>query len=262
MQLGRNLAIPLYEQLASELRRQIKTGKLKPGGALAPETALVAKFKVSRITARKALDLLADEGLIVRRQGKGTFVAPPKIRQDLHTLRGFAEVMAERDGAQVMQVVEFGMVRADTRVARALGVAVGDSVLRINRRHLLSDDPVAFAIIYIPAALGSSFALDEVSTTPIYTLLAQKAHIEIKRATQVIRAIAADVATAKELALPKSAPVMIVERVTYSTEEKPVEFILLTYRGDRHELAMELFRDPKENVFRSRDSVEGSLHES
>ncbi len=262
MQLGRDLAIPLYEQLASELRRQIETGKLKPGGALAPESALVAKFKVSRVTARKALDLLVDDGLIVRRQGKGTFVAPPKIRQDLHTLRGFAEVMAERGRAQVMQVVEFGIVRADTRVARALGVAVGDGVLRINRRHLLSDDPIAFAIIYIPAALGSSFAFDEVSTTPIYTLLAQKAHIEVKRATQVVRAIAADIATAKALGLPKSAPVMMVERVTYSTEEKPVEFILFSYRGDRYELAMELFRDPKQNVFRPIDSVAGLLHES
>jgi GntR family transcriptional regulator len=262
MRIDRDVAVPLYEQLASELRQQIETGKLKPGAALSPESGFVAKFRVSRITVRKALDLLVDDGLIVRRQGKGTFVAQPKIRQDLHTLRGFAEVMAERGRTQVMQVVEFGIVRADTRVARALGVAVGDGVLRINRLHLLSDDPIAFAIIYIPAALGSSFAFDEVSTTPIYTLLAQKAHVEVKRATQVVRAIAADVATAKALALPKSAPVMMVERVTYSTEEKPVEFILFSYRGDRYELAMELFRDPKQNVFRPIDSVAGLLHES
>jgi GntR family transcriptional regulator len=152
-------------------------------------------------------------------------------------------------------------VHADSQVARALDVAIGDSVLRINRRHLLSDEPIAFAIIYIPAAFGSRFTLDDVSTTPIYTLLAQKAHIEIKRATQVVRAIAADKATADALALFKSAPVMMVERVTYSTEEKPVEFIRFFHRGDRYELAIELFRDPKQGVFRPMDSFAGLLHE-
>jgi GntR family transcriptional regulator len=261
LRINRDQAVPLYEQLASELRQQIESGAIKPGGALAPESALVAKFKVSRITARKALDLLVNEGLIVRRQGKGSFVAPPKIRQDLHELRGFAEVMTERGRAQVMQVIEFGMVHADSHVARALGIAIGNNVLRINRRHLLSDEPIAFAIIYIPAAFGSRFTLDDVSTTPIYTLLAQKAHIEIKRATQVVRAISADETTAGALALPKSAPVMMIDRVTYSTEEQPVEFIRFFHRGDRYELAMELFRDPKQGVLRPMDSVAGLLHE-
>jgi GntR family transcriptional regulator len=262
MKIKRDHATPLYEQLADGLRQQIASGKLKPGALLAPESALVAKHQVSRVTARKALDLLVDEGLIVRRQGKGTFIAPPKIQQDLQTLRGFAEVMAERGRDQVMQVIEFGFVNADAQVARALRVPQGERVLRIKRRHLLRDDPIAFALIYVPAALGATFTLDQVAATPIYTLLTQNARVEIKRATQIVRAIAADAPIAKLLALAKAAPVMMVERVTYSTQEKPVEFILFYYRGDRYELAVELFRDPKQNVFRPMDNVAGWLHES
>jgi len=95
-----------------------------------------------------------EEGLIVRRQGKGTFVTGGKIQQDLHTLRGFAELMAERGNEQAMEVIEFGVVGADARVARSLRLEPGASVLRICRRHILQGAPIAYAIIHIPYSLG------------------------------------------------------------------------------------------------------------
>lgn len=262
MKLNRELATPLYEQLADGLREQIAGGKLKPGASIPPESALTARYHVSRVTARQALEVLAGEGLIVRRQGKGTFVAPPKIQQDMHALRGFAEVMAQRGRDQAMQVLEFGIVHADASAARALRLSQGDSVLRIKRRHLFRGDPIAFALIYLPQPYARMVTLDQVTTTPIYTLLARQAHVEIKRATQIVRTQSADATTAQLLALPKSAPVMMVERITYSTQEKPVEYIIFYHRGDRYELAVELYRDPKENVFRPMDNVAGLLPES
>jgi GntR family transcriptional regulator len=262
LKLKRDLATPLYEQLADGLRQQIADGKLKPGAGLPPESALTSNFRVSRITARKALELLVREGLIERRQGKGTFVAPPKIQQDLHTLRGFAEVMASQGREQAMQVLEFGIVSADVTIARALRLPQGESVLRIKRRHLFRNAPIAFALIYIPQPYARMLTLEQVATTPIYTLLTHQAQIEIKRATQIVRTLAADATMAKLLALPKAAPVMMIERITYSTQEKPVEYIVFYHRGDRYELAVELFRDPKENVFRPMDNVAGLLPES
>jgi GntR family transcriptional regulator len=243
VQLKHGAATPLYEQVAEVLRRQIQTSELKPGMAIPPESELTSSFKVSRVTARKALDLLVDEGLIVRRQGKGTFVTSGKIQQDLQTLRGFAELMAERGDEQAMEVIEFGVVEADARVARALRLDHGASVLRIRRRHLLQGAPIAYAIIYVPYGLGRRFTMDEVATIPIYALLEQQAHVHIRRATQVIRAVAADQLTARQIDLPRAAPVMMIERVTYSSEEVPVEYIVFFYRGDRYELAVELFRD-------------------
>ena len=259
MHVKRELAVPLYEQVADELRTRITVGALPAGAPLPSESAVIADFKVSRITARKALDVLLGEGLIVRRQGKGSFVAPPRIQQDLHSLKGFAELMAERGPAQAMQVVEFGVVPADARAAHALRLGAGDPVLRIGRRHDVSDKPVAFAHIYVPARFGSSFSFEEVSATPIYTLLGRKAQVEIKRATQVVRATAADAGTAKLLGVPKSAPVLMIERVTYSGHEEAVEFIVFFYRSDCYELSMELFRDPKENIMRPAHDVSGLL---
>ncbi|MBI5649647.1 MAG: GntR family transcriptional regulator [Chloroflexi bacterium] len=262
LKLKRNLATPLYEQIADRLRQQIANGKLKAGAAIPPESALTTRFQVSRVTTRQALDVLVREGLIVRRQGKGTFVAPPKIQQDLHALRGFAEVMAQQGREQVMQVIEFGIVHADAPIARALRLAKGERVLRVKRRHLFRGDPIAFALIYIPQPFARMLTLDQVATTPIYTLLARHAQVEIKRATQIVRTLAADAATAKLLALPKAAPVMMIERTTYSQQEKPVEYIVFYHRGDRYELAVELYRDPKANVFRPMDNVAGVLPES
>jgi len=255
MEIERDRATPLYEQVADLLRRQIQADGLKPGAPLPPESALIARFKTSRVTTRKALDLLVNEGLVVRRQGKGTFVASPKIQQDLHSLRGFAEVMAARGGEQAMEVVEFGVVGADSRVARWLRLAPGESVLRIKRRHFLQGAPVAYALISIPYGLGRAFTIDEVSTISIYALLEEKTRVEVKRAAQVIRAVAADQHTAELLALPRAAPVMMTERVTYSADEIPIEYILLFHRGDRYELAVELFRDRAMDVFRPTDCV-------
>jgi GntR family transcriptional regulator len=248
VQLKHGTVTTLYEQMAEVLRRQIRVGDLKPGTAVPPESELTASFRVSRVTARRALDLLVEEGLIVRRQGKGTFVTSGKIQQDLHTLRGFAELMAERGDEQAMEVIEFGVVSADTRAARSLHLDQGASVLRIRRRHLLQGAPIAYAIIYVPYDLGRRFAADEVSTVPIYTLLEERAQVRIKRATQVIRAVAADELTARQIDLPRAAPVMMIERVTYSAEDVPVEYIVFFYRGDRYELAVELFRAPAQNA--------------
>lgn len=113
MKIEHDSATPLYQQLAHILRDQIGTGKIKPGAALPPESRLVQKFQVSRVTARQALDLLAAEGLIVRKQGKGTYVCPPKIQQDMNSLRGFAELMVARGAEQVMQVLAFETIPAE-----------------------------------------------------------------------------------------------------------------------------------------------------
>ncbi len=152
--MERECATPLYQQLATSLRQQIERGRLKPGAALPPESELTRKYRVSRITARKALELIAGEGLIVRKQGKGTFVCPPKIQQDLQSLQGFAELMARRGQDQAMQVIAFERVPADPIVAQALRVPDGQNVLRIKRRHILKGSPVALAVIYLPEPLA------------------------------------------------------------------------------------------------------------
>lgn len=255
MKIERHSTIPLYQQLASVLRQQIDAGQLMPGAALPPESSLTRKYRVSRITARQALDLLVEEGLIVRKQGKGTYVCPPKIQQNLESLEAFAELMAKRGAEQAMRVLEFGPVAAQTPVTSALNVAPSDRVWRIKRCHLLRNTPIAYAVIYLPDNLGRVFDLVQICTTPIYTLLTQNAHVKIKRATQIVRALGADSDTAAILKLPRGAPVMMIERTTFAEDETPVEYILFFHRGDSYELTVELHRNPKKNILRPVDEL-------
>ncbi len=149
-----------------------------------------------------------------------------------------------------MQVLGFERVPANALVAKALGISTGDTVLRIKRRHFWEASPVAIAVIYLPEPLGQHITPSQVTTTPIYTLLTDEAHVDICRATQVVRALNADAETALLLAVPTGAPLMMVERVTYSTTGMPLEFIQFYHRGDSYELSIELHRDPAKNSYR------------
>ena len=250
MEMERDSLTPLYSQLAAALRRQIETGDFEPGRAIPAESELVRRYHVSRITVRKALDVLVDEGLIVRQQGKGTFVRPSLLEESLTSLQGFAELMVSTHPEQVMEVPVFEFVRAPEAVAAALKLDVEDYVLHIERRHILEGVPIAYATIFLPASLGRALTVDDVCTTPIYTLIKERADLAIKRATQTIRAVSANETMAAALDVPPGAPLLSVHRTTYSMDETPIEYIKLLYRGDRHELALELYRNASENLLR------------
>ncbi len=244
MGISRSSHVPLYKQLYHILRSQIELGELKTGDAIPTEKELTRQYAVSRVTTRKALQMLVDEGLIVRQPGKGSYVHTTRIEEDQSSLQGFAELMVARHPEQVMEVQRFEIIPAAEEVARELELAEGDRVLRIQRRHMIEAQPVAYAVIYLPFALGKLLTPEEVSTTPVYTLLTRKAGVIIKSATQRIRAIAADHWITDVLGIPIGAPVLMVRRVTYSVQEQPLEYIRLYYPGDRHELVMNLHRTP------------------
>lgn len=243
MQVQRTSLDPMYRQIADILRRRIEEGQLGPGMAIPPESELIRTLDVSRVTVRQAIDLLVSEALVVRKQGKGTFVCPPRIREDLRSLHGLAELLAARGAEQSMEVVAFGWVAAPSRVAEALGLPAGTQVLRIKRRHWLQGVPVAIAEIYLDQAFGERIERAELASTPIYALLEQRCQVRIKRAGEVIRAEAADRDTALLLAVPRGLPVLAVCRTTYSAEERPVEYIEFRHRHDSYEIAVELQRD-------------------
>lgn len=250
MKMERDSLTPLYSQLAALLRRQIETGDFEPGRAIPAESELVRRYQVSRVTVRKALDVLVDEGLIVRQQGKGTFVRPSLLEESLTSLQGFAELMVSTHPEQVMEAPVFEFIPAPEAVAAALALDADAYVLHIERRHILEGVPIAYATIFLPANLGRALTVDDVCTTPIYTLIKERTGLSIKRAAQTIRAVSANEEMAAVLDVPPGAPLLSVHRTTYSTEETPVETIKLLYRGDRHELALELYRTASENLLR------------
>lgn len=248
MNINRNSQTPLYQQLAQAIRRCIETGEFRRGDAIPAESELMRDHRVSRVTVRKALDLLVADGLLVRRQGKGTFVRSPLVEERLASLQGFAELMVSVHPRQVMEVLAFEFRQAPDPVRAALALSPGSPVLRIVRRHILAGIPIACATIFLPASIGRLFSADEVSATPIYSLIQEKSGASIKRATQTIRATGADADAARCLQVTEGAPLLSIRRITYSMEEKPLEYIELRYRGDRHELTIDLYRNPIENL--------------
>lgn len=244
MKVRRDSLDPLYRQIAETLRTSILQGRLAPGTAIPPESELIRTLKVSRVTVRQAIDLLVSEGLVARKQGKGTFVCPPKIRENLRSLQGLAELLAARGGEQSMKVVSHSFVPADERLAQMLAVPIGSEVLEIKRLHCVKGVPVALAHIYLGKEFGSQIREEEVSSTPIYSLLKDKFHVMVKRATETLRATAANRDTSMLLGIPRGMPLLMVDRVTYSTEEHPVEFIVFFHRHDTYEVTVELHRDP------------------
>ncbi len=242
MAVNRDSPIPLYQQLYNILRSQIEFGQLKAGDSLPTEEKLTAAYSISRVTARKALQQLADEGLLVRKPGKGTFVNIPKTEESMRTLRGFAELMIDQHPDQVMDVNAFQIAPAAASVAEILALNPGEAVLAIKRRHLVRRRPVALAQIYLPYTLGKLLTPDDVATRSIYDLLAAKADVIIKRAVQRISATGAGPDNAGLLSVPLGAPLLQVKRVTYDLDERPVEYIELYYPGGQHEMVMELYR--------------------
>ena len=192
MTMRRDSPIPLYQQLYNLLRKQIEMGEYHTHDVLPTEEQLAEMHGLSRVTVRKALQLLVDDHLIMRQAGKGTFVYPRKIEENLQTLQGFAEMMTTAYPTQVMESLSFETLQASGRLASLLELDHSERVLQIKRRHTVDDVPVAYAVIYLPYEIGRIVSPEEVETTPIYALLTSKAGITLKRATQRITAIAAD----------------------------------------------------------------------
>jgi GntR family transcriptional regulator len=243
LELDRQSPTPLYQQLYSLLRSRIEQGELNAGDAIPSEKQLMATYGLSRVTTRRALQLLADESLIIRQPGKGSFVTVKRLQENLSSLRGFAEMIRDRYPDHVMEVQSFEATLVDSVIQQILKLKADEQILTIKRRHMLDDLPLAYVNIFLPYEIGSLLNVKEVSNTPIYTLLMQKLGVMIKTARQTISAVAATTDIAAQLEVPENAPVLMVKRVTYSEDDIPLEYIELYYPGERHELVMDLHRD-------------------
>lgn len=234
---------PLYRQLYSLLRARIRDGEYQPDDALPTEGELAATYSLSRVTVRSALKLLANERLVVRQPGKGTFVTPePVLEENVLSLRGFAELLLANPD-QVMEVLSMEALPASAAIADQLALAPGDTVLRVRRRHSVRGSHVALAVLYLPYWFGKLLTPADIETSPIYTLIATHTQEKIARATQRIRAAAADPGVAAALAVEPGSPLLLVRRTTYAESGVPLEYIELHHVGDRHELVLELKRD-------------------
>ena len=232
---------PLYQQIKDLLTRSLSVGEWKPGEALPSEPELAQRFQVSQGTVRKALDALTAEGVLVRRQGKGTFVATHAEAQVQYR---FLRLMPDHGPRQAMQrrFLELKRLRAGADIARALDLKSGDGVLQLRRLLLAGDTPVVLDDIWLPARLFKGLTAERLSAYrgPMYGMFEADFGVQMIRAEEQIRAVAAGAAEAAVLGVAPGAPLLLVERRSFTYAGRPVELRRGLYRTEAHYYRNEL----------------------
>ena len=225
---------PLYQQIKALLLQGLDRGEWKPGEAIPSELELAARFQVSQGTVRKAIDELAAENLLLRRQGKGTFVAThneAKVR--------FRFLRLTPDDAESTvsgsRILECRRLRAPADVAASLELRSGDTVLNLRRVLSFDDSPTILDDIWLPGASFKGLTADLLASnrSPLYALFESEYGVSMVRAEEKIRAVAASEAQAELLEIPVGHPLLQVERVSFTYGDRPMELRRGAYLTER-----------------------------
>jgi GntR family transcriptional regulator len=232
--------LPLYYQLVEVLRDRIVSGEWKPGDLIPPESELIRRYGVSRITVRRVLLMLDNEGYIVRERGRGTFVAPLRLEHVLTRIVSFTDDMRQRGFEPGTRILYSGLVPAPAAIASSLAVPEGEELARLDRLRLANGEPMCveqswLVHRYLPGILDHDFSRHSLRNVKV-----REYGIRWSRAHQTIRAISAPPDIAGHLAVEAGAPLLYIERVSYSQDDVPVEFLCVYYRADRYILYNEL----------------------
>ena len=249
--MNADLPLPKYHQIYLVLREQLLEGRFDHG--LPGEMALMAQFSVARVTVRRALAQLADEGLIRREPGRGTRVVPVHERGGLAVatsegavpqqarLTGLLENLVTMGLRTTVEVLSVAHVPAPPEVALALQMPAGGRVQKAERVRSTQDGPLSFITTWVPDAIASGFGPRELAQKPILVLL-EDSGVKVGRAEQTISARLADAEVARHLDIAVGSALLAVRRLIYDEDDKPVQWLHGLYRPDRYEYQMQLSR--------------------
>jgi GntR family transcriptional regulator len=237
--LDSNNPTPVYMQIRRGLLERIDAGDLPEGTALPSERDLADSLGVSRMTVRQALVGLESDGLLIRRHGSGTYVAPRRIVQSLSALTSFSEDMRSRGLVPGGRVLSFEHGRPSPEEALSLGLGPSASVARLRRLRTADGTPLALETSSLPEHVAGDLRLEDVQNRSLYDVLRARGFTPY-RAIQHLRAAPADAPTARLLEVPEGASVLSILRVTWDAGGVPIEFVRSQYRGDRYDFVVEL----------------------
>ena len=236
---------PLYQQIKALLVRSLQDGVWLPGQVIPSEIELAARYRVSQGTVRKAIDEMAAENMLVRRQGKGTFVAS---HAEESTQYRFLRLMIDDGSAPALQrrLLECRRMRAPSEVGRLLALKAGEAAVQV-RRLLVSVDggqarPVVLDDLWLPGALFKGLTVERLEAWrgPLYRLFEAEFAVHMMRAEEKIRAVAATAEESALLQVEPGAPLLSVERLSYTYGDKPVELRRGLYETTAHHYRNEL----------------------
>jgi GntR family transcriptional regulator len=235
---------PLYQQIKSLLLQSLEAGEWKSGAAIPSEQELAARFKVSQGTVRKAIDELSTENLLVRRQGKGTFVATPA---EQHVQYRFLKLVPDNgdthsEGPAQRQIIDCKRARASAEVARGLGLKAGDPVLQIRRVLSFGEVPTILEDIWLPGNAFKGLTAERLRNDngPMYAMFEREFGVRMVRAGEKIRAVLPDPTQMELLGVSEATPLLSVERIACTYNDVPMEMRQCVYVTNTHYYRNEL----------------------
>ena len=229
---------PLYQQIKGLILQSLQAGEWRPGELIPSEMELAARFKVSQGTVRKAIDELAAENLVMRRQGKGTFVATHSAQQvQYRFLKLHPDVGdLEGEGRAQRSILECRRIRATAEIARLLALRSGDTVVHVRRVLAFSGIPTILEDIWLPGQAFKGLSTEQMASFrgPTYAMFEVDFGVRMVRADEKIRAVLPDTAQAELLNVTPVTPLLSVERVAYTYNDSPMELRRGIYRTDTH----------------------------
>jgi GntR family transcriptional regulator len=230
--------LPIYLQIHDQLKAEIAKGVWKVGDRLPPERELSVKFGVSRMTLRQAIQTLADEGIIERKIGSGTYVARKKVQEKMSGTTSFTEIMESLHRVPSSKTISYFVSPPSSSEMEQLKLAADDMILKMERIRYADDEPICFEIASIPYKLVSGFSKVEV-TQSFYRTLETKGDKKIGHANQTVSAVLASEQIADYLDIRRGDAILRLRQVSYLSDGTPFEYVRTQYVGNRFEFYLE-----------------------
>ena len=241
--IDKSSPIPYYEQLRVILQREMTEGRLSVGEQLPSEAQLCEDYGVSRTVVRQALNELANEGLLVRQKGKGSFVAPPKVDEHLaQSLTGLAEEVHARGQRLTNDILTFERSRPPDHIARVLELQDGDDVIHLERLRSIDGERWNVTSTYLPFSLCEPLLAMDMRARSLYTTLEEDLGLVVGYGRRTIEAAVAGEEHALLLGIETGSPMLLLKSVAYLADGRPIEYFLAWHRGDRSRFDVHLER--------------------
>ena len=231
---------PIYRQIQNAIRRRIDSGQLKPGNPVPSERELARLHKVSLMTARHALSELARDGIVERRHGVGTFVAPPRVQ--FNKLLSYTEQMASLGLTANSRVITCGIVTREHEIAARLGMAPTARLGKVERVRLAGDEPVALETCYWSADEFPNLVNAPLERVSLFGVMEREFGVGLAYSDEEIDATDADLRLADILAITRGSPLLRMRQLIFSTKSRATVYVVGFYRSGRHTLRVRRFR--------------------
>ena len=241
-EVQKDSSVPIYSQVERMVMDMIGSGKLSPGQRAPSEREIAETLRISRMTARAAMSNLVADGYLYSVPGKGTFVANPKMRQDLLELTSFTEDMRRRGLKPGARLLEIGASdRAPEKVYRRLELTGEEDLIRIHRLRTADEEPMCLETSYLPKSYVPWLLEEDLESGSLYRAL-ESHGIELVRAEEHLEATVVWETESELLTVPAGYPALLIERTTYTEGGRPIEYVKSLYRGDRYRFTAMLFK--------------------